>query len=352
MRSARPERRRGPGVHRGREHLHQRRLWAPKANPRQACLLVEQLLEAFEEGSRLAEGDRKRSYFYFGHAEPLKKLMAVFGMFRDDDSSCERAASGSEWLLRARLRQRHLRSLRPYARLRPQQDLRPEPQAEAQRPLVAGPVLWPARPEAGRDVRAIFRPASNRIGRRASAGLVAHLSVGTTTIILRLAGRSEFCRSLNIDLVARRGHLCWWRRSKWLAHRRQPWSLWPLRLDKIGARSVAASCRRRVAKTLGAARATLSGHCVGAAGRVGCNRICIHSANKWQRRRQNKNATGARLAGRLAFPSSERCSSPQETIGLACRGPVSRPTTTAAEKMLEAIKIGRALAGPDCATAR
>lgn len=67
--------------------------YGPKANARQSCPVVGNLVESFqstirsyeEEGNQ--QGPRKlRAYFYFSHADPIKKLLAAFGMFKDDES--------------------------------------------------------------------------------------------------------------------------------------------------------------------------------------------------------------------------------------------------------------------------
>lgn len=64
--------------------------YGPKSNPRQSCPLVKDLLDAIEEGTQLNSTRRKKSYFYFSHADPMKKLLATFEMFKDDDSFSEK----------------------------------------------------------------------------------------------------------------------------------------------------------------------------------------------------------------------------------------------------------------------
>jgi len=63
--------------------------YGPRANPKQSCPLVGDLLEAFHEATKMSNSDKKRSYFYFSHADPIKKLLATFGMFRDDQNFSE-----------------------------------------------------------------------------------------------------------------------------------------------------------------------------------------------------------------------------------------------------------------------
>uniref|UniRef100_A0A6G1S819 Multiple inositol polyphosphate phosphatase 1 n=1 Tax=Aceria tosichella TaxID=561515 RepID=A0A6G1S819_9ACAR len=64
--------------------------YGPKANARQSCPVVGNLVESFQEIIRMYEDGqqqhRKRAYFYFSHADPIKKLLAAFGMFKDDES--------------------------------------------------------------------------------------------------------------------------------------------------------------------------------------------------------------------------------------------------------------------------
>jgi hypothetical protein len=72
--------------------------YGPKANVRQSCPVVSNLVESFQDAIRERQADgaagagersggpRKRAYFYFSHADPIKKLIAAFGMFKDDDS--------------------------------------------------------------------------------------------------------------------------------------------------------------------------------------------------------------------------------------------------------------------------
>ena len=80
-------------------------LWS---NPRQSCPLVKDLVEAFREGTKLGP-ERKRSYFYFSHADPIKKLMAVFGLFKDDESFSEHRLDEFERNLKVP-KKRHWRS--------------------------------------------------------------------------------------------------------------------------------------------------------------------------------------------------------------------------------------------------
>lgn len=62
--------------------------YGPSANPKQSCPLVKDLLDALNEGVEMKDpkNQRKKSYFYFSHADPMKKLLATFDMFRDDDN--------------------------------------------------------------------------------------------------------------------------------------------------------------------------------------------------------------------------------------------------------------------------
>lgn len=66
--------------------------YGPQANSRQACPLIKDLVENFHEGTKLtgAPGEHKKSYFYFSHAGPMKKLLAAFGIFQDSDSYSEK----------------------------------------------------------------------------------------------------------------------------------------------------------------------------------------------------------------------------------------------------------------------
>lgn len=58
---------------------------------KQTCPLVKNLIEAFEEGIKLtgAPGEKRKAYYFFSHAGPMKKLLAAFGLFKDDDSFSE-----------------------------------------------------------------------------------------------------------------------------------------------------------------------------------------------------------------------------------------------------------------------
>lgn len=59
--------------------------YGPKARPKQSCPLVKDLIETFSEATR-GSGRSRKSRFYFSHADPMKKLLATFGMFKDDDN--------------------------------------------------------------------------------------------------------------------------------------------------------------------------------------------------------------------------------------------------------------------------
>lgn len=58
--------------------------YGPKAIPHQSCPLVKDLLSNMNEGTKLSDTDKRRSYFYFSHASPMKKLYATLGLFNDN----------------------------------------------------------------------------------------------------------------------------------------------------------------------------------------------------------------------------------------------------------------------------
>lgn len=66
--------------------------YGPRANSRQACPLIKDLVENFHEGTKLTgrPDEKKRSFFYFSHAGPMKKLLGAFGIFQDSDSYSEK----------------------------------------------------------------------------------------------------------------------------------------------------------------------------------------------------------------------------------------------------------------------
>lgn len=66
--------------------------YGPQANAKQACPLIKDLVDSFQEGTKLSgmASERKKSYFYFSHAGPMKKLLAAFGVFQDTDSFSEK----------------------------------------------------------------------------------------------------------------------------------------------------------------------------------------------------------------------------------------------------------------------
>jgi len=60
--------------------------YGPTSNVKQACPLIKHLVETFHEGTKLSgsQNEKRRSYFFFSHASPMKKLLAAFGLFKDD----------------------------------------------------------------------------------------------------------------------------------------------------------------------------------------------------------------------------------------------------------------------------
>lgn len=74
--------------------------YGPQARAQQSCPLVKDLLETFDAGTRMTFNEPKRSYFYFSHADPIKKLLATFELFKDDESFSERRISDFERDLR------------------------------------------------------------------------------------------------------------------------------------------------------------------------------------------------------------------------------------------------------------
>lgn len=86
--------------------------YGPKANPRQSCPVVGNLVESFQDvmqKSGAVSDQRKRAYFYFSHADPIKKLLAAFGMFKDDESFTSRRVAEFESELKVP-KKRHWRS--------------------------------------------------------------------------------------------------------------------------------------------------------------------------------------------------------------------------------------------------
>lgn len=77
-------------------NLYIKGAYGPKANPKQSCPLVKELLRALHEGTRLTPKDKKRSYFYFTHAGPIQKMLVMFNLFRDDDSFSAKRISDFE----------------------------------------------------------------------------------------------------------------------------------------------------------------------------------------------------------------------------------------------------------------
>lgn len=67
--------------------------YGPQANVNQSCPLVGHLLDAFHsvarEQNQTSGAGPRRAWFYFSHADPMKKLLATFKMFRDDESFSE-----------------------------------------------------------------------------------------------------------------------------------------------------------------------------------------------------------------------------------------------------------------------
>lgn len=74
------------------------------ARVKQSCPLVKDLVEEFivatKETSHMDQ-TRRKSIFYFSHATPMKKLLATFGMFKDDESFSESAIAELERSLKA-----------------------------------------------------------------------------------------------------------------------------------------------------------------------------------------------------------------------------------------------------------
>lgn len=57
--------------------------YGPKALPHQSCPLMKDLINSMNEGTNLTDNDKRKSYFYFSHASPMKKLYATLGLFND-----------------------------------------------------------------------------------------------------------------------------------------------------------------------------------------------------------------------------------------------------------------------------
>lgn len=76
--------------------------YGSEARPAQSCPVIKDLLETFISATHRS-GDvypQKQSVFYFSHATPMKKVLAVFGLFTDMDSFSESAISEFERTLK------------------------------------------------------------------------------------------------------------------------------------------------------------------------------------------------------------------------------------------------------------
>lgn len=70
--------------------------YGPGANERQACPLIGHLVEQVQSATKMGPNDKVRAHFYFTHATPMKKLIAAFGLFTDDDVYNERMVQDFE----------------------------------------------------------------------------------------------------------------------------------------------------------------------------------------------------------------------------------------------------------------
>lgn len=62
--------------------------YGPESNVKQACPLIKDLLDVFQNATTLPDGKRN-AYFYFSHDHALKKVLANFGLFKDEASYSE-----------------------------------------------------------------------------------------------------------------------------------------------------------------------------------------------------------------------------------------------------------------------
>lgn len=73
--------------------------YGAEARPTQSCPLMRDLLEEFVKAAKETShmtGLQRRSVFYFSHATPMKKVLATFGLFKDDESYTESAIADFE----------------------------------------------------------------------------------------------------------------------------------------------------------------------------------------------------------------------------------------------------------------